>query len=669
MKVRMRWVIISLLLGFVLASCGNRQQEGLRTGAKVSVSVAFPPRSGLQSSMLRLIPVGAPEAAEIATVKIFDRSQNLVQTVILTRSRPSASVVLDTGTYDFEVSIADGQTPPLEVAWGKKVGVAITDDTAVELGVKSILRDLTFGTADVPIEAGDLVGVELAATSKPGSRVFYKLPLGDLDSVDWQVTGGTLVGGGKLGAEVAWNGTDSVVHVTAQVRGMGEDHQPTTLTKDLRIAPFTRAGGALTVRGRLDGWRGPDGARLVLANNHGQPALDLGIIQSDGSFQAVFPSGNDFVNHTDALSQLDVFWTSCANADWTDAPEPAVINDGHLLVTSSSGQVLAEVTNSGAQQSVEGFFVYVDREVVVQGSADCYGIRYNFDIQAQAGWNWVERETDPLSKQGTVTVRPVTSDPFSIPESFVWSADVRYTDLGLVVPDSTLSPTVGQDFLVQFVVENQSGTDPASFEVHLGFDDTKLSVVSVNSSPDMSPSYDAEGKVISFAGDLGVGESVTVALTLRAASGTEGSSLGLSITVDNPGWPGDINSNNNTATITITPQQSATQNNVELALDLLPPEVSFVEPENEATLDRALGKAMVRLKVVEDVEVVDLELYRGFQLLGSLTQGEIRYESGSGMYYYIWDLSGVSPGIYRLVAVAYDTTGNTGQAEVRVRVQ
>ncbi len=666
-----RWIGVLLagvlLLGFVLTSCGG-QGGGARAKARVVVSVAFPPRAQSSGSMLGLVPTGAPEAAEAATVKIYDANQSLVQTVTLTRNDPSASVTLNTGTYSFEVSVTDGQSPPLEVAWGEKTGVTISGDTTVALKVKSILRDLIFQTEGIPINANDSVNVGLTATSKSGSY-FYRLPLGDLDSVSWQVSGGSLISGGKLGAEVAWNGSDSAIEVTAQAQGLGEDHQPTTVTKSVHIVPFTKAGDPLTVNGQFASWQGPDGARLVLADNHGQPALDLATVQSDGTFQAAFPSGNDLASHTNMLQQLDTLWSGCTNFSWTDAPEPAVVSTGHMLITTSSGQELAQVTIANASENEEGFFAYLDRDVSAQGSAVCFGMSITFDLQAQAGWNWVVQQIDQRSGQGTITMRPATPNPYSVPDGFVWLADVRYADLKLTAPNTSFSPTVGQDFQVQLVVENRAGTDAVDFKVQLDFDDAKLSVVSVSSSPDLSPSYNPDDKAIYFTSNLGVGDSVAVTLTLRAASGTEGSSLSLGATVENIGPPEDIDPSNNSVTITITPQQASSPANVGLALDMDPPVVSFASPSDGATLDRNASPVVVQLEANDNVGVSNLEIYNGFQLLGSLNSGDVQYDSDLQRYLYNWDVSALSSGAYRLTAVAYDAAGNSGTANIQVTLQ
>ncbi|MDH7569866.1 MAG: S8 family serine peptidase [Armatimonadota bacterium] len=90
--------------------------------------------------------------------------------------------------------------------------------------------------------------------------------------------------------------------------------------------------------------------------------------------------------------------------------------------------------------------------------------------------------------------------------------------------------------------------------------------------------------------------------------------------------------------------------------DITPPAVSFSTPSQGAVLSKTVT---VGAQASDDVAVARLSLY---------LDGELVAESTSSVCTFVWDTTTAANGVHLLTAVAADTAGNTGSAQVQVTV-
>ncbi|WP_038049220.1 Ig-like domain-containing protein [Thermus caliditerrae] len=238
-------------LALLLGAC-NTQNAGVSPGkSTVTVSVAFPQRPVSGSGVT---PQGVPRSADEADVKVYDEQGALVETVTLSRTNPIATLILENGTYTFEVSvwstIWQNNQPQRwqEVAWGQE-NHTITQDTTLLLKPKAILGDawLSYSGNGV-IAPEEELNLRLWVV-EPGVPVGYSdgsFPLEDY-SVTYTIgtcaqpdcsdftpsTAASIEAQSKTGVRIKAGSVqqNTTLYVKAEVSGLGSDHQPTTLTR------------------------------------------------------------------------------------------------------------------------------------------------------------------------------------------------------------------------------------------------------------------------------------------------------------------------------------------------------------------------------------------------------------------------------------------------------
>lgn len=235
-------------LALVLGACNTQTPSGDTGKSTVTVSVAFPQR---QASGSGLTPQGVPWSAAEADVKVYNGQGNLVESATLTRQNPTASFILENGTYTFEVSVWsqlwENNQPQRwnEVAWGRETHT-ITQHTNLLLKPKAILGDawLSFSGNGI-ISPGEELNLRLWVM-EPGGYADWSFPLDDYE-VSYEIgtctqsdcsdftpsTAATIEAQSKTGVRIKAGQVqqNTSVRVKAVVSGLGSDHQPTTLTR------------------------------------------------------------------------------------------------------------------------------------------------------------------------------------------------------------------------------------------------------------------------------------------------------------------------------------------------------------------------------------------------------------------------------------------------------
>lgn len=241
-------LMVAGALALILGAC-NTQNTGGNTGkSTVRVSVAFPQR---QTTGSGLTPQGVPLSAEEADVKVYNEQRDLVESATLTWQNPTASFILENGTYTFEVSVWSQQlvnNEPQrwkEVAWGQETHI-ISQNTYLLLKPKAILGDawLSFSGNGI-ISPGEELNLRLWVV-EPGGYFGDYFPLDDYN-VNYEIgtctqsdcsdftpsNAATIEAQSKTGVRIKAGQVqqNTTIYVKAEVSGLGSDHQDTTLTR------------------------------------------------------------------------------------------------------------------------------------------------------------------------------------------------------------------------------------------------------------------------------------------------------------------------------------------------------------------------------------------------------------------------------------------------------
>jgi len=91
--------------------------------------------------------------------------------------------------------------------------------------------------------------------------------------------------------------------------------------------------------------------------------------------------------------------------------------------------------------------------------------------------------------------------------------------------------------------------------------------------------------------------------------------------------------------------------------DTTPPKVAITEPVNNATVG---GQVNIKTSASDDKGIQKVEFY---------IDGAIKKAVSASPYEYTWDSTTVSDGTHKILAKAYDTSGNTASTEVTVNVK
>ena len=668
-------VVLALLVG-----CGEQPTASQGDEASVTFAISFPssapeaPRSPF-SRLLR--PAGVPDGVNRAEVTITPASGNPV-TVTLTPSDNSQTVTLAHGTYTFTTSVYltdQNSNTDIEVAWGEQTE-DIQGDTTVNLSVRTIVRDVQVLLSGAPVNTGDAIKATLFVGT--GSTGYFNFQVPDVDyDAQWSVTDAAdTVSGSKLGATVTWGGSSNPIELTVSVNGLGPNHNLTTITKTVNIYPFTGAGSALTVNGTLTNWpQQLDGYSV-------QPMLSVysvGGTFAGGNPGAILASSGDFsytlydgaalgANARGALMQLEsIFMSDCTNASWTDEPDPAVIAVVYEAeIVNSNGTPMGDAhiqQSSSTPGNNFAEFWYADRAARVIGTANCPE-NIQFDINLQPGWNWLTSATsDDGSGNSVVQINsgPVTQNPFSPPSGWEWQYSINFTDYALSAATTNYTPTEGTTFTIEFTVANQGANTVAPIDLSVSAN-AGLTVTGATGG-----TWDGDTNTLTLSDPIGPGNSTTVQLTLTAASGTAGQNLSLSVSL-----PADDVPSNDTLSFTITPQ--AAQSNtadVGIALDLNPPSAYFMAPNYGETIDASQTSYTVQLHASDsEGSVSEVELYLDFQLIASLTGGDLLQDaSDPTIISYTLDPSSLLPGSYDLTAIVYDTANNSSRGSTSFTIQ
>ncbi|UZX16300.1 Ig-like domain-containing protein [Thermus sp. PS18] len=240
--------MVSGALALILGACNTQNTSGDTGKSTVTVSVAFPQR---QVSGSGLTPQGVPWSAAEADVKVYNNQGNLVKSATLTWQDPTASFILENGTYTFEVSVWSQQlvnNEPQrwkEVAWGQETHT-ITQNTNLPLKPKAILGNawLSFSGNGI-ISPGEELNLRLLVV-EPGGYSGDYFPLDDYN-VNYEIgtctqsdcsdftpsNAATIEAQSKTGVRIKAGQVqqNTTIYVKAEVSGLGSDHQDTTLTR------------------------------------------------------------------------------------------------------------------------------------------------------------------------------------------------------------------------------------------------------------------------------------------------------------------------------------------------------------------------------------------------------------------------------------------------------
>ena len=672
---------IFLAAALLLAGCGASTDGAPSGQAKVKVQVAFPHRTAPPPRYAPFgqdaVQLGVPPAAESAVVKVYSASSNtLVASLTLTRTQSAGSVTVASGAdYRFEVSVKDANG--LEVAWDERTET-INGDTTISLTPKAIIRSVQLWAEGAPISAGDKAKVYLRVFADAAGDYFYQVPDSDFN-VTWSVaSGGSLdpVNQSRLGAEVSYDGTSTKITVTAQVSGLSETHQQTTIQKSVDIFLFQGSGNAATLSDQLPGWLGPSNTYVSLYLG-ATPWQSTGVgvraaVDGAGNFSLPFPSGSDLAaNQTvrdhasEVFFQLQSFLDSCSNPSWTQAPTPAVISFAYFGLLHQEGASYPYIGSAKLHQqggdvySKPVYLVYSDRDAHAVGQANCGGGILNFDMNFQAGWNlWV---ADYSGTSPSIHVSPLPSDPYAPSnDGYQWYVKLTRTDLALEASNTSYSPVAGQPTTITFDLKNRLpyGSDPGTITLQFTYNDAEIVIDSASVG-----TWDSATKQLQLDAPA-PGQIQPVSITLTPQSGAAGGTVSLDISLN---YPDDLDASNNSLGITLTPSSSSGNSSVGVGLDMESPSVMFQSPSPYAHLNKTVPIA-VEVQAFDNIGIVELELYVGFRRIATL-QDFSPPQNDTDIYTYSWDASGFSPGRYTLTAIAYDATGNSSRAELEVRLQ
>ena len=690
----MRRILLIGVLGFLLAACNQNATSGSKPApspknAKVTVSVTFPeslseaPYSGL-SSIWKLFsnnpkdiqPTGAPINSQKAVITVYEGSTP-VDSATVDRYNPTATLLLPAGkSYRFEASVKDYNG--VEVAWGEATQ-AISGDTSVTLSVQTILRSallipvggLTANNSEVDVFLYPLTGITGATVPATDYEVTYT------------VQGGTILDQNKRGVRIAWDGTSDPVTVTAQVSGFGEDHNPITIERVYSITPATGQGAPLSITGLLPNWPSPFQAKVTAFDVFGAPLYETPV-GTDGSFSLQLPGGDALTPIAIDLSELfAVLPEAGCTVFWTTEPAPllnATLVPGQFWITDQfTDSHLGTAFLSVSGYTLDAAFLYVDRSVQAEGNATCIApddrvITVTVNLNLAAGWNLVVSTGDPYSYL-TVTGTPLNGSfqaPYTTPYHVVdWTLHwhTTITNLSISATPQSWAPSEGGSFYSTFTVSNNGPTSLSSVKVAL---DIPSGVINLDVEVP-NGWFDSYSNTVYLYDSLAPGDSTSFTVNGTTASGTAGQTLTLSATIQTD-YLTDINPNDNTATVTITPQGGSSAN-VSVGMDLDPPAVWFLSPSPGEVIPQG-STYTVQIEVWDSSsgesstpDVTEIELYDGAQRLGALSSGEIAFNPTTNAYEFVWDLTTASPKPHLLTVFAYDTEGNVGQAEIPVQVQ
>jgi len=675
-----------LLLGLViLAACSQPQSGNGSTGNKVdvTVSVAFPsPQSQHTLDPLGFLrTLGAPRDAYGATITITPTAGGSPITATVNRDSPSTTVALNTGDYNFEASVYTRNDNSLEIAWGETGTVSISADTTINIQVQSIIRSALLWASGAPIQQYDKAEVELLVSSGPSGFDPYgglQVPPGDY-SVSWSVSDTTdSITGNALGAEVTWGGQSNTITVTATVSGMGENHQPTTLTATANIYHFQAAGSGFTLTGTLPNWNGPADTKIVpLAGFSGPadtPVADPASVDASGDFSLNYFDGNDMSNARKVLIQFEnsINNICVANETWSSPPGPVVLAmQESFELWDMNGDTIGEarIVDTNNQSILLGFW-YADRNASIVGSCEGpTGFAYTFNLQLQAGWNAIR---EVYSDSGTpqdfsddsleLTGGAFNNNPYSIPSDYFWDYylyNPPITDYGLSAPQTSFNPAEGSTVDVTLSVYNYSTVNRGPVTVTLSADNG-LSVTNITGADSVAPDYS------SFNLNVASGAARDVTLTVSVASGTVGQTLTLTAELGP-----DDDPTNNVVAFTFTPAASGQSVNVGIAMDLNPPMVYFDAPLYNGIIDSTSSSYTVDVRAGDtESGVAEIKLYQGYQLLAKLSDGGVTQDpNNTSRYLYSWNVGSLAAGKYQLTAIAYDEATNASVTSVVVTVQ
>lgn len=670
---KLLWLIAGLVL---LAACSQPSTTSNDTGsgnekATVTVSVAFPrSQSGSFNLTGLLKPLGVPEGAYGATITITPVGGGQPITTTVDRNNPTKTVTLTTGQYNFEASVYP-TTEQTEIAWGKKENVDISGNTEVSIDVTTIIRSVALVASGAPLQQFDKAQVQLlvSASAALDWSPLMRVPPGDY-SVAWSVSGADdSISGNMLGAEVVWGGSSNPIVVTAEVTGLDENHQQTTITASTNIYPFQAAGNGFTLNGLLSEWNGSTDISIVPMASVFSPSSSAvaqpAAIASDGSFSLNYYSGSEMQNARDAMGQLEsMFEAICvSNQNWTDEPDAAVFTaQSQFKLLDANGEEAGSawigLENGGAQQLT---FWYVDRDVSIEGSCiNPDGNQYEFDLQLNAGWNEVRQGFEGSSY--VINGTPIdNTNVYTIPSGYKWMyyIDQPHVDYGIEVSQDIYNPAEGSSVDVVFTVYNNSDSDTTSVTVALT-PDNGLTISSI----DGADSVDQNSFTVSV--DPGLSRDVTV--TVAVDAGTAGNNLTLNAQLNMPAP--DDDPSNDSVTVVFNPVASGQSASVGIALDFNPPAVYFSQPEYYENINISSSPYNIVINATDqEGSITDIELYQGYQLLGTLQDGGIASASNTDVYEYSWAVESLAAGQYELTAIAYDSAHNSAVTSVIVTLQ
>ncbi|MBE0446819.1 MAG: discoidin domain-containing protein [Actinobacteria bacterium] len=91
--------------------------------------------------------------------------------------------------------------------------------------------------------------------------------------------------------------------------------------------------------------------------------------------------------------------------------------------------------------------------------------------------------------------------------------------------------------------------------------------------------------------------------------------------------------------------------------DITPPKVAITEPANNATVS---GNVYIKASATDDKGIQKVEFY---------IDGALKKTVSASPYEYTWDSTTIPDGAHKILAKAYDTSGNTAPAEITINVK